>query len=325
MAKTVTALVQQTHSPDRVSVFLDGTFAFGVTLEAAAHLYSGQTLDEADIAALRATGCSRTRPIKRRCALWPGGRGSRSELERRLAAQGHGDEAVAEALARLEQQAYVDDGAFAAFWVENRSRFRPRSAAAVAYELRQKGVDNETIRSAVAEVDDAESAWACTGAPAPGPLAGLDRHTLEKKIFDYLARRGFGLDIARRSARRAGKNNRTGMGYENTQTYTESVCPRLDSGGYPGIVVCHRAAYPEYPKNAYYTERFYEMQFAAFSEGQYLAEIDGVIVGYATSLIVQLDDDAHWYTYEEITGGGTFSTHDPSGDTLYGADIGSAP
>ena len=71
----------------------------------------------------------------------------------------------------------------------------------------------------------------------------------------------------------------------------------------PGIVVCHRAAYSEYPKNAYYTERFYEMQFAAFSEGQYLAEIDGVIVGYATSLIVQLDDDAHWYTYEEITGG----------------------
>ena len=93
----------------------------------------------------------------------------------------------------------------------------------------------------------------------------------------------------------------------------------------PGIVVCHRAAYSEYPKNAYYTERFYEMQFAAFSEGQYLAEIDGVIVGYATSLIVQLDDDAHWYTYEEITGGGTFSTHDPSGDTLYGADIAVRP
>jgi hypothetical protein len=67
------------------------------------------------------------------------------------------------------------------------------------------------------------------------------------------------------------------------------------------------------------------MQYAAFPEGQYLAEADGQVVGYATSLIVQLDDDAHWYTYEEITGGGTFSTHDPSGDTLYGADIGVRP
>ena len=58
------------------------------------------------------------------------------------------------------------------------------------------------------------------------------------------------------------------------------------------------------------------MQLAAFPEGQFLAEANGDVIGYATSLIVQLDDDAHWYTYEEITGGGTFSTHDPSGDTL---------
>lgn len=89
----------------------------------------------------------------------------------------------------------------------------------------------------------------------------------------------------------------------------------------PGIIACHRAAYPDYEENMYYTERYYEMQLAAFQEGQFLAEADGKVVGYATSLIVQLDDNTHWYTYEEITGGGTFSTHDPSGDTLYGADI----
>lgn len=89
----------------------------------------------------------------------------------------------------------------------------------------------------------------------------------------------------------------------------------------PGIIACHRAAYPDYEEDMYYTERFYEMQLAAFPEGQFLAEIDGKVIGYATALIVQLDDSSHWYTYEEITGGGTFSTHDPSGDTLYGADI----
>ncbi len=93
----------------------------------------------------------------------------------------------------------------------------------------------------------------------------------------------------------------------------------------PGLIACHRAAYPEYPESAFYTSRFYEMQYAAFPEGQLLAEADGEIIGYATSLIVQLDDDAHTYAYEEITGGGTFSTHDPSGDTLYGADIAVRP
>lgn len=88
------------------------------------------------------------------------------------------------------------------------------------------------------------------------------------------------------------------------------------------VIDCHRAAYPEYDEDAYYTERYYELQFDAFPEGQMLAEIDGRVVGYATALIVQLEDDAQTYTYDEITGGGTFATHDPSGDTLYGADIG---
>lgn len=90
----------------------------------------------------------------------------------------------------------------------------------------------------------------------------------------------------------------------------------------PAIIECHRAAYPEYDESAYYTERYYELQWSAFPEGQILAEMDGRVVGYATSLIVQLEDEAQTYTYEEITGGGTFATHDPSGDTLYGADIG---
>jgi GNAT superfamily N-acetyltransferase len=89
----------------------------------------------------------------------------------------------------------------------------------------------------------------------------------------------------------------------------------------PAIVECHKAAYADYPPGGHYEARFYEMQVAAFPEGQLLAELEGRVVGYATTLIVQLDDEGHSYTYEEITGGGTFNTHTPSGDTLYGADI----
>jgi predicted amidohydrolase/GNAT superfamily N-acetyltransferase len=89
----------------------------------------------------------------------------------------------------------------------------------------------------------------------------------------------------------------------------------------PAIVACHRAAYPDFPKESLYDERIYNMQFSAFPEGQLLAEADGQVVGYATAIIVQLDEDIDWYRYDEITGAGTFSTHTPTGDTLYGADI----
>lgn len=87
----------------------------------------------------------------------------------------------------------------------------------------------------------------------------------------------------------------------------------------PAIVACQRAAYPDFDEQ--YNERDYAMQFAAFPQGQLLAEVDCEVVGYATSLIVLLDENVDWYRYDEITGGGTFSTHTPTGDTLYGADI----
>lgn len=89
----------------------------------------------------------------------------------------------------------------------------------------------------------------------------------------------------------------------------------------PQIIECHKAAYPDYPEGSHYGERIHEMQFAAFPEGQFLVEADGKVIGYATSIIVQLEESDYWYTWNEITGSGTFSTHTPSGDTLYGADI----
>lgn len=51
-----------------------------------------------------------------------------------------------------------------------------------------------------------------------------------------------------------------------------------------------------------------------------MALADGKVVGYATSIIVSIDDD-YWYTVDEITGAGTFSVYNSAGDTLYGADI----
>ena len=91
----------------------------------------------------------------------------------------------------------------------------------------------------------------------------------------------------------------------------------------PNLVKVHAATYGHlYEKEELYNDRQYHMQLKAFPEGQFLAEVDGKVVGYATSLIVQLDDeDENYYRYVELSGGGTFSTHTPAGDTLYGADI----
>ncbi|MGE0788710.1 MAG: GNAT family N-acetyltransferase [Sandaracinaceae bacterium] len=89
-----------------------------------------------------------------------------------------------------------------------------------------------------------------------------------------------------------------------------------------GIYMCQRAAYGLLPEAALNTPRLIELQLKAFPEGHFVAvDRAGTILGYTSTLIVTIDEDSPWYSYAEITGDGTFATHMPSGDTLYGADI----
>lgn len=91
------------------------------------------------------------------------------------------------------------------------------------------------------------------------------------------------------------------------------------------VYECQRLAYAGLPASGLCDERLLGLQQQAFPDGFLVAVHEGKVVGYATSLIVQLDDDSPWYSYDEITGGGAFTTHNSSGDTLYGADIAVRP
>lgn len=89
----------------------------------------------------------------------------------------------------------------------------------------------------------------------------------------------------------------------------------------PAILEVAKKAYPHWSELQRANERNYQMQISAFPEGQFVAVADGRVVGYCSSLIVYLDDDSPWYAHGEITGFGSFSTHNYSGNTLYGSDI----
>lgn len=62
-------------------------------------------------------------------------------------------------------------------------------------------------------------------------------------------------------------------------------------------------------------------QLAIFAEGQMVAELDGSIVGCASSMVILWDEWADEHTWSEITAAGTFSTHNTDGFTLYGAEV----
>lgn len=75
-----------------------------------------------------------------------------------------------------------------------------------------------------------------------------------------------------------------------------------------------------------WTARQLAMHLDAFAEGQLVAvDSSGQILGSASSLIIDWDDYAESANWSLITGKGTFSTHNPLGKTLYGADMLIAP
>ena len=65
----------------------------------------------------------------------------------------------------------------------------------------------------------------------------------------------------------------------------------------------------------------YLAQLATFPEGQICIVNNGVIVAAAFSVVVDYEKFGDKHTYDEITGDAYLTTHDPSGDVLYGIEV----
>ena len=80
--------------------------------------------------------------------------------------------------------------AFAELWVENRSEFRPRGSRMLRAELRQKGIPDRVISSALEGLDEASLALKAARKKARR-YRELEWHEFRKKLYGFLARRGF--------------------------------------------------------------------------------------------------------------------------------------
>ena len=67
--------------------------------------------------------------------------------------------------------------------------------------------------------------------------------------------------------------------------------------------------------------RQFESRLHGFAAGQLVAVCDGFVVGHAASLVVDWDTHGDAPTWSSLTGDGFFTTHDPAGRSLYGADL----
>ena len=190
MERKITALKAQQHNQSRVSIYLDGEYAFGLSKIVAAWLCVGQILSDKKIKALQT---EEAREVAYQKALHFISYRPRSEQEvkARLKSKGFGEAVITAVAERLQQNRFLGDEQFAQDWVENRSTFRPRSKRLLRYELRQKGVSEDDITKALdGVVDETDLAYQAANHYA-GRLKDLDWEKFRKRLVAFLMRRGF--------------------------------------------------------------------------------------------------------------------------------------
>jgi regulatory protein len=123
---------------------------------------------------------------------------SRKELRDRLAKKDVPDELAERLLDRFGEVGLVDDEAFARSWVESRQRSRGLARRALAQELRRKGVDDETARSALDDLDPAQEEEAARQLVRKKlrSLRGVDHTTATRRLAGLLARKGYPAGLA---------------------------------------------------------------------------------------------------------------------------------
>jgi regulatory protein len=195
---TITSLRFQKRTRDRVNIYLDGTFAFGLSALDAAKLRVGQILTDRDIERLRDLDVEQ-KAYDRAVRFLAYRPRSETEVRDRLKRSDTDQRVIEAVIGRLRAQGYLDDADFARFWVEERQRFSPRSAYALRQELRRKGLDDSTIASAVSGLDAAASAYEAARPRALrlSSLAGNDPALFRRKMGDFLLRRGFDYEVVR--------------------------------------------------------------------------------------------------------------------------------
>jgi regulatory protein len=186
--KKITAIEPQKNR-NRVNLHLEGEFAFGLARITAAWLKVGDVLSDEKVAKLQADD-ARERALQQAMLFLSYRTRSEKEIRQNLRKHEIPEDVVEETIERLRENGLANDNKFARVWVENRNTFRPRSRRVLTMELRQKGLDDETVQAAVSNVDENALAYesACKRA---GRFKSLEWGEFRKKLSEYLARRGF--------------------------------------------------------------------------------------------------------------------------------------
>jgi regulatory protein len=194
MIRKITAIKPQKRNPNRVNIYLDNEFAFGLSRIIAGWLDVGHELDEKKIISLQAE--DEQEVTYQRVLKFINYRiRTEDEIRRNLTKHKVQSEVINDVLQRLRRSGLVNDMNFAIDWVENRNEFRPRAHRMLTYELRQKGITDEIISKILDSISSDEELALKAAQNQVHKYIGFEWPIFHRKLSGFLARRGFSYNI----------------------------------------------------------------------------------------------------------------------------------
>ena len=195
----ITGLQRQKKNRHRVSVYLDGDFAFGVNEETVFRfgLHTGMEMDEA----ARAEITREDQLVQAKLAaerLLATRMRSEREMRQRLAQKEFSPAVIDATIETFLRVHLLDDAEFARLWVRDRLRLRPRAASALRRELRAKGVHEDIVTMVLHEafeerqdIDVARELAAAYRRKHPA-ISGV---VLKRRLAGFLQRKGYSASV----------------------------------------------------------------------------------------------------------------------------------
>jgi len=195
----ITAIKLQKNKIEFSNIFLDGKFAFSlpsITLVKAG-LKENQELSSEEVNSfIKESDFSHN--FDRALKFLSFRPRSEFEINEYLLRKGVGEETRKIVLEKLGQFKLLDDEAFAKWWLDQGSGFRPKGSCLVKFELQRKGIKKEIVESLMAENRSTTADALLAEKVALKKLERLKNlPTLEikKKLFSSLAQKGFSFAV----------------------------------------------------------------------------------------------------------------------------------
>lgn len=192
---TITRLVQGKKNPNRVNLYLDDVFTFALSIDEVArhNLKKGLELSDEQITRLKDTDRTEHLYAKLLNFLSYRPRTVKEVRDRLYKYEVKELDKQNILIDKLQSKGYLDDLAFARWFIASRNAHRPRSPRLLAQELKSKGLSEGIIESVIGEARDERDTITLLLTKKLGSPRHLDLET-RQKIFGFLARQGFSWD-----------------------------------------------------------------------------------------------------------------------------------